>query len=661
MSARDDDLRRGAAGSEPTSEPYVDGFTWKTVAGVFVIGLVMVPGSIYLSLVVGQTIGAAAEWVTIIIFAELARRTFAALRKQEVYVLFYVASGVMSAGAMGWAGGLIWNQYLVNSQPARTITLADGGTISSEIPDWVAPQPDSEALLQRRLIHRDWLKAIGIMIVVGLLGRLNSFGLGYALFRLTSDVERLPFPLAPIAAEGATALAETGDRRESWRWNMFSTGAVIGVAFGALYVGVPILTEVLLGESWQILPIPFADLTPATQGVLPAAPAAISFDLGSLFVGFVIPFPIVLASFLASLLSSLVVSPLLHRAGVLTSWQPGMGVIKTELANQVDFWLSLGIGVSIAVAVIGLYKVSQSAREAWRAGKGGRLTLLPPPAGRGDIPVKYALLAWFISAVGIIAVCHILIPRFPLFWIVLFALVVTPLNSYVSARMIGLAGSTVSFPYVKEGVVVMSGYRGVDIWFAPIPLADHGRMAQQFRETELTKTKLTSLIKAEVLILCIGLFCSFFFWSVFWRQGAIPSSQYPYAAAFWPRQALFQCLWATANQGEQAAFMRALHPEYIAVGGVLALALYAGNAALGWPVLFYYGFIGGLGGLPNTTILMFIGGLLGRYYFARKIGAERWRKYTPVLCAGFFCGMGLIGMVSVSVSLLRSVIQSPLY
>lgn len=637
------------------SEPYVDGFNWKTFAGALFIGFIMLPGSIYLSLVVGQTIGAAAEWVTIIVFAELARRSFSTLKRQEIYVLFYVAAGVMAAGA-GTAGGLIWNQYFIGSQAARALGLTEN------IPDWVGPQPDSPAVLERWLLHPDWWKAIAVMVLVQILGRLNTFSLGYALFRVTSDVERLPFPLAPIAAEGATALAETGDRSQSWRWNMFSTGAVLGVLFGAVYVGIPTLTGALLGQPWQLLPLPFADLTPATERILPASAIAFSFDIGSLIVGFVIPFPIVLGGFIATVLSQLVVTPLLFQAGVLTSWQPGMGVIKTDLANQIDMWLSVGIGVSVAVAALGIYKVTQTALAAKRQGKGGKTGILPPPAGRGDIPVWSALLIWLISAIGSIALCHWLVPEFPIGWIILFALVVTPLNSYVSARMIGLAGSGIQFPYIKEGTVLLSGYRGIDIWFAPLPLADHGGVAQRFRETELTRTKFTSLIKAEGLIWILALVCSFIFWGIFWNQGAIPSSQYPYAATFWPRQAMIQALWTTANlEGEQAAFMKAIHPEMIAAGGAVAVALYALCAAAQWPVLFYYGFIGGIGGLPTGSVLMMVGALLGRYYFARKIGADRWRQYTPVLCAGFFCGMGLIGMVGVAASLLGNAVSSPLY
>ncbi len=44
-------------------EEFVDGFNIRTVFGALFIGLVMMPGSIYLGLVAGQTMGPAAEWV----------------------------------------------------------------------------------------------------------------------------------------------------------------------------------------------------------------------------------------------------------------------------------------------------------------------------------------------------------------------------------------------------------------------------------------------------------------------------------------------------------------------------------------------------------------------------------------------------------------------
>jgi len=61
--------------------PYVDGFSLRTVLGALFVAVVMMPGSIYLGLVAGQTLGPAAEWVTIILFAEVARRSFTHLKR----------------------------------------------------------------------------------------------------------------------------------------------------------------------------------------------------------------------------------------------------------------------------------------------------------------------------------------------------------------------------------------------------------------------------------------------------------------------------------------------------------------------------------------------------------------------------------------------------
>ncbi|MCS6859864.1 MAG: hypothetical protein NZT92_06050, partial [Abditibacteriales bacterium] len=191
---------------------FEDGFGIKAVLGGLFIALVMIPGSIYLGLVAGQGLGPAAEWVTVILFAEIARRSLTQLKRNEIYILYYLAGSLvsfqagvaLSGGAFGW---LIWSQYLRQAPPLQ------GMGISEHIPGWVSPPPTSEAILHRNLFHPDWwrdsqtghwLGPIVLILIGSVLGLLNKFGLGYALFRLTSDVERLPFPMAPVAAQGAT-------------------------------------------------------------------------------------------------------------------------------------------------------------------------------------------------------------------------------------------------------------------------------------------------------------------------------------------------------------------------------------------------------------------------------------------------------------------------
>ena len=65
-----------------TPDEFVDGFNTKTIVGALFVSIVMVPGNIYLDLMIGGSIGAAAQWVTIILFIELAKRSFTMLKRR---------------------------------------------------------------------------------------------------------------------------------------------------------------------------------------------------------------------------------------------------------------------------------------------------------------------------------------------------------------------------------------------------------------------------------------------------------------------------------------------------------------------------------------------------------------------------------------------------
>jgi hypothetical protein len=54
------------------------------------------------------------------------------------------------------------------------------------------------------------------------------------------------------------------------------------------------------------------------------------------------------------------------------------------------------------------------------------------------------------------------------------------------------------------------------------------------------------------------------------------------------------------------------------------------------------------------------GALMGRFYFEKRYGVQNWRAFAPVLVAGYYCGMGLIGMAAVALALLsKSVSRLP--
>ncbi len=256
--------------------PYEDGFNTRTIWAAFFVGLLMLPGAIYLELVTGKSFAGASEWVTIIMFIEISKRLFVKLKPQETIILYWRAAGLAATGlgASGLSAGsavhgspfakMIWFQYLMQAPQA------DG--IAQFIPDWVAPIRGSESLISRTLFSMDWFKPIVLGILVAMLGLVNSLSLGYVLFRVTADVERLPFPLAPVQAAGATALADSSAGEETWRWRMFTVGAMIGLGWGILYIVIPTVSGVILTKQVEIFPIPFADFTPRFRDVLYASP-----------------------------------------------------------------------------------------------------------------------------------------------------------------------------------------------------------------------------------------------------------------------------------------------------------------------------------------------------------------------------------------------------
>lgn len=641
------------SGAEPRFE---NGFTLKTLIGAIFIALFMVPGGMYLGLVAGQGVGEAAEWVTIVLFAEVARRSYQTLKKQEIYILFYIAASLTAVvnADRGLAGGpfanLIWNAYFRTSQAARPI--------ADQIPTWAVPLSNSPALTERSLWHHDWWKPILLLVLTELCGRLSWMGMGYALFRLTSDVEKLPFPYAPVAASGATALSEAGT--ESWRWGIFSTGAVIGLLFGILYIAVPVLTGTMFGRSIEIFPIPFADYTANIANLLPAAIVGFSFSLSNILVGFVLPYEIVLGSMVASVLAQIVLNPILQHAGLLPNYHKGADALLTKMTVDMDFWLSVGIGVNIAIAILGIGLVLKTFGAQRRHRREAKFTLAPPPPGRGDVPIFAALGAWLAATAILIVLCRILVPNFPIWILFFFGFLWSPLNSYISARMIGITGRGVSFPYLKEASVVASGYRSVDVWYAPVPLADYGSVAQRFREVELTGTKLTSILWAEAAMFPIILIASFGFWAFFWNSNALPSAAFPYAQKFWPIQAQMSSVLQQINlprpNGEVNWFAKAIKPTYIVGGAAGGLLTYGVFSFFKLPLLFFYGFAGGLGLYPANTVPQFLGAWFGRRFLAKRYGAENWSRYAPVLLAGFSCGTGLISLASISLALISKAV-----
>lgn len=673
-----DELESLRSRSERASEDggkikYEDGFSFRVVVGALFVCLIMMPGSIYLGLVAGQSlgggtaggVGGSSQWVTIVLFSEIARRSFISLRRQEIYCIYYMAGVLTVTGfsvlpgiSGGPFGGLIGLQYLMQSPYMHNVV--------PHLPHWVAPPPGSSAYSDRNLLDKAWYEPlfwspIPILIMYNVFDRMKWMSLGYMLFRLTSDAERLPFPIATVAASGAMALSEAGSREESWRWRIFATGTVIGLLFGCLYLAPPILSGLFMQEPVEVLPIPFFDFTARVDHALPTALVGYNTDLGAVLFGFVVPYEVLFGSFLSSVIAQIGLNPILYHYGFFPHWLPGSHAITTKIAIDFDFWMSFGIGTQIAVAAIGFIAVFYSLRKSNQAqNKMLRGSLGKTPEGRGDIPIAAAAAVWLAATVGFIVVNHKLIPDFPIFLVAFYGLVWTPLNSYVTARMIGLTGASqnTDLPIINQSLLMSSHHASPDVWFAPLPLNNYGSQAQNFRQFELTGTKFTSLLKLELFMLPLILVTSFIYWSFLWHTNDIPSPQFPYVENYWPQYAVTQAVWSQVNlHGGSNWAAHAIKPHIIETGAAVGLGLYGITLLMKAPILFFYGFIGGIGQMPHMTIPPFVGALLGKYYFSKKVGVERWQMYTPVLLAGFACGVGLLGMAVISISLIAKTVN----
>ncbi|MDD4891896.1 MAG: peptide transporter [Phycisphaerae bacterium] len=641
-------------------DTFEEGVGWRSIIAALFVGLLMTPAQLYMQLVAGIEMGPAAQWVTVILYVEVARRAFTQLKRPEIFVLFYMCGAVIHAD-----GGLLWRQFLVQSEEMRKLGIA------KYIPTWYAPS-DPAVLAQRSFLIKEWMVPLLLVILVRFLSRLDSFGLGYVMFRLTSDVEELPFPMAPVSGMGMTALADASSSQDTWRWRAFSIGGVAGIAFGLVYLAIPNITGAIFAEPIQILPLPFVDLTDFTEGVMPAVPVLVSFDVTFLVTGMVLPFWAMVGSFIGMVVI-VIANPILYHFGLLPSWQPSIGGIQTIQANTVDFYFSFGLGLGLAVAAIGLYQVFSGLRKKQKtADESGQVRtrvdwsrLFHPPAGRGDFSIFAAIMIYVFNTLAYMTIAYVLINHvhplpaevngkiayFPVWLLAFYGFVYTPLMSYVSTRMEGIVGQQVSVPFVREASFILSGYKGASVWFAPIPLHDYARQAQFFRTTELTGTNFRSLIKAELLIFPIMLIGTVAFSQFIWQIDSVPSQLFPYANEFWELRAYREGLIYSATLPGEAAspFKAAFIPGYLAIGFSLATLLYAVLSRFGLPVFLVYGLIRGLDlSAPHAIVPMFIGAMLGRFVFRKRFG-ENWPRYRIVFAAGFTAGIGLITMLSLGI------------
>jgi len=234
----------------------------------------------------------------------------------------------------------------------------------------------------------------------------------------------------------------------------------------------------------------------------------------------------------------------------------------------------------------------------------------------------------------------------------------------VTARLVGImGGGGIQIPRMREGVLFLLQYRGVDVWFAPLPMSDIGHSVQTFKQLELTRTRFSSILYATAFGLPLLVVGSFFFWTVFWRLAPIPSGAYDVAQKSWPERARMQAIWMglTLPGTSRDVLASAIHPRFMIGSGTLVLATFAMFTHFKWPLALFYGAFGGYHQAPAAMIGRVIGALVGRYAIAPRLGKEKWHRSAPVVLAGFGCGSGLLYGLFLVVHLLDKAVKYTVY
>jgi hypothetical protein len=639
-------------------DTFEDGYNISSLIGTLFVAAVMVPGALYMELVAGTGIGGAAQWVTVLLFVEVAKRANAKLSRAQLFILFYMSGMIMGRSVYGTP---LYTQFLVRSDAAVSTGVAAG------IPTWVAPANLDE--LPRTFLSKAWLPFLGLFLFREIMSRIDTAVLGYGLFRLTSDIERLPFPMVPVGAQGILAMAEQveGSAKAAGsnvRWRMFCVGSGIGMIFGLIYMGLPTITGSFFDNPLMVFKIPFADFTAYTEDFLPAVATGMSFDMGNLILGMTLPYFSMLGSFIG-LMFTFIMNPILHANGMMTTWKQGDDTVTTLFANNVDFYFSFQIGVSLAIAIYGIAVAIMTVRRNrdTAAGKTSMEEIESRSRLRGHVPGKWVCLSYIITCSSYILLSGWLIDWHPGVMAVLFffGFLYTPLISYVTARLEGLAGQVIEIPFITELAFIMSGYTGVKIWFMPIPKSNYGIQVVNYKQAELLGCKFGSIWKAQFFLFPVIIISTILFSSFIWSLAEIPSAVYPFTMEIWDLNAKNACLLYSSTLGEYSQFSEALG-FWRFFSGLSSAAVVM--SILGWfgaPTMLFFGVVRGLGQTaPHTVVPNFIGAIIGKFYFEKKFGRE-WRKMIPVVSSGFFVGTGLISMLSVGIVFLSKAISTVSY
>jgi len=619
------------------------GLTLRAGLAIFFASLFFMPISIYLQLVAGVVIGSIAVYVTAILFSEISIVTGSPLKKQELFIILQMC-GI--AATTTYMVELIYRGYIISSPLSQAFRIA-GTAMTEMIPSWWAPRAGSKSYLTRTLFHMDWAIPTFLTVIYGAFTILTEFALLMITSLLYIEVEKLPFPMAPLTAEMVTTLTE----RKPYRIGLFSECAAIGMLIGL----VAHLPRMILGI--QVIPFPWIDFTWWTEQYIPGAIVGIASEPLSYISAMLVPW--VPAVYM--LVTSIIVWVILNSVFITVfpqvfprwseEYMAGMGISLLYQRSQLHVWLVPQIIFTITLSIFFVIRGAKFIKGAFKT-----LTDLPSSlrqAGYFRLPMILGM--YFTGTLGSVVLFHVLVPDIPIMMPLLFSVGLSFLNAIVGARVLGETGQGV--PLLEQNIwrpfIYFSGYQGVAGWLIS-PIIGGGLSSgwtQNIKIAYLTETRPGDFFKAFILAWIAYRIFGFMWGSFFWTFAPIPSSAYPSTLIQWPISLMADGMWITRQLNINLNVV-------LSSFGCMMTALLLGTALsrfTGFPFS-PSGLVAGAATIPPAVIPIFIGALLSKFLIPRIFGERWWNEHRALIVAGFAAGEGIaIGIGIVGALLVKAI------
>ena len=607
------------------------GLTWRALLVLLLGAALVVPASIYLSMLAGGTLAGAAAFIIAVLASQLALTFGESLSKQELLIIYEASSVIASANAAGIGFYWIIFRMFYAKNPITWSYTIDGVPIPLRIPNWLAPPLDSPAYYARTLFHPDLLVPEFVYLSFTALYVVAELAMLMLLSYTFLEVERLPFPFSRIDA----MLVETLAERRPDRVKYFMAALTAGAIYGAFVVALPYAGGI------AFIPLPWLDLTPLTEPYLPGAMLGIATDLTPWAGGFVVPLEAAISMLIGSLATWGFGNwfALSYASAVFPEWaseyRPGMGIALIWQRSMFRVWFAPQIGIALGLAVVMIVKFRKSIAKAFAA----FVRVMREPQASRVYPPLTLLLAMYFGGTACSALLHWTLTGFPIWISLLYSVALSFLVGVASTAAIGETGFSVSLPYLWHTIVYFSSYRDYPGWVIMPVLAgtQSPSLTNMMSAAYLTRTRPMDLVKAIIIASVVTQALGILALDLFWRIAPIPSSAYPFTLFDWARIAIGDSLLVTRS-------IRIEPQLLLSSAGVGALAVAAFEAArvrIGLP-LSGPGLVVGVMTLTPYAVSVFLASLISNLALSKVFGRERWSEMRAVVAAGLMAGYGII-------------------